>query len=163
MQLKRPVACIRGTAGIITGDRARRPGLPGDRDRLVDRGRAPASTPSRLNTETCIECSRSDSGQITPLGLPVVPPVYMKSWSAPGRGSAGRGAVAAYRSASSGASGPAPGGGLGPDPDQQPQRRERARGVRHVGRELAAEHQGGGVGVGQQRGQLVLACTGSSR
>ena len=78
MQLKRPVACISGTTGIITGDRS---AARAARATATPRRACPAtwSTPSRLKTETCIECSRSDSGQITPLGLPVVPPVYMKS------------------------------------------------------------------------------------
>jgi hypothetical protein len=94
MQLKRPVACIRGTAGIITGD------VPAARAcRAIATASSTvagtASAPSRLNTDTCIECSRSDRCQITPFGLPVVPPVYMNSWSAPGRGSGRRGAVAA--------------------------------------------------------------------
>ena len=78
MQLKRPVACIRGTAGIITGDRS---AARASRAIATAWSSVPGtvSTPSRPKTETCIECSRSDRGQITPLGLPVVPPVYMKS------------------------------------------------------------------------------------
>ena len=69
-----------------------------------------AVTPSRWKTDTSMECIRSDSRQITPFGLPVVPPVYMKSSSDPGRGRAGRGACAASNSPSSAASGTAASG-----------------------------------------------------
>ena len=38
-----------------------------------------SATPNRLKSEARIDPSRSDMRQITPFGLPVVPPVYMKS------------------------------------------------------------------------------------
>ena len=78
MQLKRPVACISGTTGIITGDRSSALAV---RAIATISSSVPggSSTPSRRKTETCIDCSRSARCQITPLGLPVVPPVYMKS------------------------------------------------------------------------------------
>ncbi len=105
MELNRPVACISGTTGIVTGER------PSSRERTA-RSTASArvdgswSTPSGRKIGTASECSRSACRQITPLGLPVVPPVYMKTWSVPGRGSSGRGCVDASSSSSSGASGP---------------------------------------------------------
>ncbi len=78
MQLNRPVACISGTTGIITGERS---SALASRAILTASSSVPGtvSTPRRRKTETCIECSRSDRCQITPFGLPVVPPVYMKS------------------------------------------------------------------------------------
>ncbi len=78
MQLKRPVACISGTTGIITGDRSSARAARATAT-IWSSVTGVSSTPSRRKTATCIECSRSDRCQITPLGLPVVPPVYMKS------------------------------------------------------------------------------------
>ena len=102
--------------------------------------------------------------QMTPFGLPVVPPVYMKSSIGARARLPGRGAVAAYRSASSGASRtadapPSPGramSGAGPTRTRRRSVESGRDGVDHVGREGAAEHQGGGVGVGEKRGEFVL-------
>ena len=94
IELNRPVPCMSGTTGIVAGAR------PPARALTAMSTASPsvsgsAGTPSGWKIATAIECRRSPCRQMTPFGLPVVPPVYMNSWSELGRGSAGRGPVAA--------------------------------------------------------------------